>query len=488
MDQAQITQVLNYCLSECTKSEMPWCEFKHNFHSSDELGKDISAIANIARILNRPDGYIVFWVSSTDHAIMGTDFDPQVTKWKWNEDLIPWLHRKLWDVARFEFFEVSDYMREGRLVLCVIQSAQVTPLLFEDIAYIRIDTYTKPIKESKNLEARLWDALLTSSFDTDIRLSKIHERQIFELLDWEWYCIAMQYEPISEETAKEKLMQDSIIIFKDGLYDITNAGALLFARNLSEFHLENKTPRVITYRWNNKLHAINDKKWLKWYAIDFAELIEYVFAQIPKIENIESTRINEPLYPRVALREFIANAIIHQDFRNTGSEVLVEIYDDRIEISNPGIPLIEIDRFLDHPPKSRNEILADFMRRANHCEKRWSWVDRALQAIQVEKLPNPKIEKSSDFTRVTLYRTRPIVKLTNNEKAQAVYWHCALTFIVENEPMTNESVCDRFGIEKQNSATASRLIKLAKDAWKIKPFDPNSKTRKHAKYIPIWAG
>jgi hypothetical protein len=59
--------------------------------------------------------------------------------------------------------------------------------------------------------------------------------------------------------------------------------------------------------------------------------------------------------------------------------------------------------------------------------------------------------------------------------------------VIENEAMTNDSVCERFWIEKQNSATASRLIKLTMEEWKIKPFDPKSKTRKHAKYIPHWA-
>jgi predicted HTH transcriptional regulator len=297
----------------------------------------------------------------------------------------------------------------------------------------------------------------------------------------------MQYEPITQETAIEKLLQDNLIISRDGLFDITNACALLFARDIAIFWLNSKSPRVITYRWNNKLHAINDQKWVKWFAIAFWWLINYVWSQIPKIEIIDLNRTNEPWYPKVALREFIANAIIHQDFRTTGSEVLIEIYDDRIEISNPWIPLIEIDRFVDHPPKSRNEILADFMRRAGHCEMRWSGVDRALESIQVAKLPNPKIERSSDFTRITLYRTSPITKLTNDEKAQAVYWHCVLTYVLRsNEAMTNLSVCERFWIEEQNSSIASRLIKLAKDEWKIKPFDPKSKTRKHAKYIPFW--
>ena len=68
-------------------------------------------------------------------------------------------------------------------------------------------------------------------------------------------------------------------------------------------------------------------------------------------------------YPAIALREAVANALIHQDFSVTGTGVVVEIFSNRIEITNPGIPLVDIYRIVDNPPKSRNEKLASLMRR-----------------------------------------------------------------------------------------------------------------------------
>jgi hypothetical protein len=53
------------------------------------------------------------------------------------------------------------------------------------MAYVRIDTTTKAIKESKGLESKLWESLLTSSFDTDIVYTMIERDKIFELLDWQ---------------------------------------------------------------------------------------------------------------------------------------------------------------------------------------------------------------------------------------------------------------------------------------------------------------
>jgi predicted HTH transcriptional regulator len=67
-----------------------------------------------------------------------------------------------------------------------------------------------------------------------------------------------------------------------------------------------------------------------------------------------------------------------------------------------------------------------------------------MNALRLDKLPNPKMEKSEDFTKVVLFRTRPISRLTSKEKAESIYWHCVLVFVIENEAMTNDSVCERF--------------------------------------------
>lgn len=477
----QLQIIVDYCLKNW---ESQWCEFKENFHWWEELWKNISAISNSLSMLNKNDWYIIYWVEPETHVPVWTNFVPSKEKWKWNEDLKPWLIRMLWWFWNFDFY-ITEF-ENLRLVVIKISAAQWKPINFDKISYIRDDSYTKPITACPHIEPKLWQSILMSSFDIEIAKTRIIKEKIFELIDWEWYCKIMKYEPITKETAFEKLIQDELIYEKEWLFDITNACALLFAADLDFFWLKYKSPRVITYRWKNKLHAINDIKWSKGYAIAFQWLLNYVLSQIPKIEIIEWERKTEIIYPKVTLREFIANALIHQDLRMKWTEVLIEIYDDRVEISNPWVPLIDIDRFIDHPPKSRNELIANFMRRASLCESRWSGIDRALEALSNEKLPNPKIEKDSDFTRVTLYRTNPLSRLTNNEKAQAIYWHCVLIYVLEGEPMTNDSICDRFWIEKQNSAVASRLIKLSKESWKIKPFDPNSKTRKHAKYIPFW--
>jgi predicted HTH transcriptional regulator len=74
------------------------------------------------------------------------------------------------------------------------------------------------------------------------------------------------------------------------------------------------------------------------------------------------------MYPEIAIREIFANSLIHQDFNELGFP-MVKIFSDRIEISNPGLPLIEPERFFDEYV-SRNEKMADIMRRMGFAKKK----------------------------------------------------------------------------------------------------------------------
>ena len=192
------------------------------------------------------------------------------------------------------------------------------------------------------------------------------------------------------------------------------------------------------------------------------------------------------MYPEIAVRELIANALIHQDFRESGTGSMVEIFDDRMEISNPGRPLISTMRFIDHNPQSRNEKLAHFMRRTNICEERGSGIDKVVSQCELFQLPAPEFLAGENSLKAILYSQRHLKRMSRKDKIRACYFHCCLKY-VSNELMTNTSLRDRFKIEKRNYAIISRIIADSIGEKLIKDFDPSNKSRKFAKYIPIWA-
>ena len=199
----------------------------------------------------------------------------------------------------------------------------------------------------------------------------------------------------------------------------------------------------------------------------------------------DALRKTVPRFPELAVRELVANALIHQDFFVTGAGPMVEIFEDRIEITNPGEPLVDTERFVDSPPSSRNELLASVMRRIGICEERGSGWDKVVLQSEVYQLPAPLVEVVGAHTRVVLFAPRPLSSMDRADRVRAVYLHACLRY-VNREYVTNTSIRQRFGIEVRNSAKASRLIAESVEQGVIAPDDPTS-APKLMRYVPWWA-
>jgi ATP-dependent DNA helicase RecG len=215
-------------------------------------------------------------------------------------------------------------------------------------------------------------------------------------------------------------------------------------------------------------------------------LIDYLKTLLPSNEEIgKAFRKEVPMYPELAIRELVANAIIHQDFGLSGTGPMIELFDNRLEITNPGVPLVDTQRFLDSPPQSRNEALASFMRRINVCEERGSGVDKVISQVEVYQLPAPIFEKTERHTRVVLFTYKDFKDMESEDRIRACYQHCCLKY-VNRAPMNNTSLRERFRIDEGNSEMASRVIKQAVEAKLIRLYDPNA-NRKAYRYVPYWA-
>ena len=182
----------------------------------------------------------------------------------------------------------------------------------------------------------------------------------------------------------------------------------------------------------------------------------------------------------------VANALIHQDFSRTGESPTVEIFADRLEITNGGNPLIDTLRFLDEPPQSRNEILASLMRRLTICEERGSGVDKTVWSCETYQLPAPDFRVTQNHTVAVLFTPRKLSQMDSKDKTRVCYQHACLRW-VSNDQMTNASLRERLGIAERNYSIASRILADTIREGLIKPYDPTSTSKKNARYIPFWA-
>jgi predicted HTH transcriptional regulator len=226
----------------------------------------------------------------------------------------------------------------------------------------------------------------------------------------------------------------------------------------------------------------------KGYAIAFEGLISYLSRQLPHSEVIQqSLRTKVSIYPEIALRELIANALIHQDFSITGAGPTIEIFDDRIEFTNPGalLPSKRVDRLIGTTPESRNELLASAFRRYRICEERGTGFQKVVAAVELFGLPPVTFTPLENAFRVTLFSPRAFAEMSMHERIEAAYQHAVLQFL-SSQTLTNTTLRERFKISEKQRNQISNLIADAVDAGRIKRKDNNS-GNKFAEYIPYWA-
>ena len=378
---------------------------------------------------------------------------------------------------------------EHLVVLLEIDRAFRHLVRFQNQGFIRIGTYKKRINDFPEKERELWRVFDQSPFETLFAVENVTSDEVLSLLDYPAYFDLLDLPlPENRNAILEALSEDRLIAKSDtGNWNISNLGAILLAKRLDEFRsLKRKAIRVILYRGANRVKTLREQIGTKGYANGFEGLISFINGLLPANEVIgQALRKTTPIYPELAVRELVANALIHQDFFITGAGPMVEIFEDRMEISNPGVPLVEVDRFLDLPPRSRNETLASLMRRMGICEERGSGVDKVVFQTEYLQLPAPVFEVVGQNTRSVLFSPRPLTKMAPVDRIRACYLHACLRY-VSRDFMTNSSLRDRFGIEPKNSATASRLIKEAIEAHMIHAYD-NTASKKLMKYVPFWA-
>jgi len=214
--------------------------------------------------------------------------------------------------------------------------------------------------------------------------------------------------------------------------------------------------------------------------------VDFVHSSAPRNRFVEQVvREEVKMFPKQALRELIANALVHQDYNASGASVMIEMYSDRVEISNPGLPPIQVERFIDEY-RSRNERVADLMRRLGICEEKGSGIDKVVRAAEGFQLPAPDFRVGETRTTAVLFAHKDFSAMSKADRIRACYQHCCLMY-VSNQRMSNQSLRERFGVSESKVATVSLVIGATKEAGLIKADASETNSSRYARYLPFWA-
>lgn len=485
MEDREIIGILDNLISRGVR-ESEIIEYKTNLSDPEAIGKYISAMSNSATLLDEKRAFLFWGIRDDNLEVVGTTFDPNHQKvHKSNELLMHWLSN-MTGGCDFEFRELNYHGKS--VVVLLIPAAKWVETKFKGTAYIRVASVTTTLDSHVDKKRLLWKKLVQEVFEEEIALSAKTKEEVLSMLDYAaYYRLLGQAVPENTEDIMTMLLTERLIVSEmkeSPLYHITNLGALLLARNLEDFYgLANKALRVIRYKGKNRLIAEIDFSVETGYAAGFQNLIDRIQLILPREEYFaDGVRKIQETYPEIILRELIPNALIHQDFLVKGRQPRIEIFEDRIEITNAGEPLIPIDRFLDMAPISRNESLARMMHKLRICEERGSGIDRVVEAIEQKKMPALEIRSENDAVTVIVYAHKDWEQLTKEEKIRTCYQHCCFLYYTNRVAMTNRMLRDRFSVYDINHANISRVILDAKKAELIKSTVESPK-----KYVPFWA-
>lgn len=315
----------------------------------------------------------------------------------------------------------------------------------------------------------------------------LSDAEVVELLDAQAYFeLLRQSYPPTRDGVLDSLLKDRLIVRESGGFSIKRIGGLLLARRLEDFpDLARKRPRVVVYDGTGKLRTKREQIGIKGYASGFAGLVEFINGQLPQNEEIgRAFRTQARLIPEIVVRELVANALLHQDFAIVGAGVDIEIYDNRIVFSNPGTPIVDVQRFIDGY-QSRNERLADLFRRMGICEEKGSGIDKVIYAAEVGQLPAPDFRAALGRTEAIVLGPLPFDEMNRDDRVRACYQHCVLRWVM-HQPMTNRSLRERFRFSEDRAPLVSQVISATEEAGLIKRDLATGSSRKLARYLPNW--
>lgn len=397
------------------------------------------------------------------------------------------IQSKILDKLRFHV-EVEEFQHpDGRVVIFHIPSRPRGTAYHLDGAYFM----RSPDGTVAMSEDRLRDIFNEGKPDwlMQAALENCSATDVIRLLDTQiYYDLQNKPYPTNQDAVIVRFESEKFITEDFGGFTISNLGAVLFAKRMGDFeNLFRKAPRVVVYDGPDKLHKSRVfAPGTKGYVVGFAALIDFISAQIPMNEEIgKAFREEIKMFPDVMIRELVANALIHQDFNETGTSVTIEIYNNRMEILNPGTSIVSPDRFID-AYQSRNERLADVMRRMGICEEQGRGVDKVIDMAEIFQLPAPDWRTGERHTIAVVFAHKSFEEMDGNERVRAAYQHCALKYLT-NERMNNQSLRERFKLSDEKNELVSGIISDAVRQGRIKSENPEKTSRRYAKYVPYWA-
>ncbi|PRD51985.1 ATP-binding protein [Sphingobacterium gobiense] len=219
-------------------------------------------------------------------------------------------------------------------------------------------------------------------------------------IDPNWFEEFRLQSGLSNTVSQEQIIHNLKLILLDG--SIKNGGVLFFGTAPEQF-IETAVIRCIAFDGINKTNIIDDKVYGGALMKQYEQTMQWLKGKLSVRYEIEGSGPRKEIWeiPETAFKEAIINALSHRDYYDKGARITIELFKDRVEISNPGgltsaISLAEFGT----KSHSRNPLIFGLFVRIHMVEQVGSGISRIRDLMKSAKLPEPQFKTDGMFTVV----------------------------------------------------------------------------------------
>jgi ATP-dependent DNA helicase RecG len=432
-------------------------EFKENFNSKEKILYTIIAFANTA------GGKVVLGITDKERFVVGVK-DPHLLEEKIvniiNDSIMPQIVPNIEVVLWRNKYVIIIDIYPGSLKPYYIKSKGVT-----DGTYIRSGSTTR--LASQEIINGLSRSNSVKTFDEGIMYSENSE--------------AIDFRVASELFSPYRVLTDSDlfslgVLVKEGTKIYPSIGGMiLFGINRYK-HFPDSWIQVGCFEGANKAYILDNQEIRGIPPIAINEAMNFIKKHLISRISINNT-VNEEVWsvPKVAIREAVINAIVHADYSLTGSPIRISIFEDRIEIENPGLLAIGItlEDIISGISKIRNRVFARVFQELHLIEQWGSGITRMITSCKEAGIAEPCFEEISTRFRVTFYRQR--IKPIHLDEVET-----KISLIVrEQGPVSTAEIAKIVGLSAR--AVRTRLIRMVEKGEVVEIAKNNNDPKK--KYI-----
>lgn len=431
MDVEQVKDIIS-------RGENHEIEFKESFHSTQITSKIICALANTL-------GGILFFGVEDKGSIIGIKENLDEIQQKIansNQAISPI------PLISVEIYEID----QKNIIAIVIQrTPDGTYYTFRGAIYVKIGSTIKRLEGQTQLNFLKNRQILTfdESYDSLMKIDDLDKIKIQNYLN-----VRNQNNYFDTHTIKEFLISNRLAS-ENGDLKIKNPTVLLFGKNSNQFCPQAEI-KLVQFSGNEPVKIIAHKLIQDDLINSIEQSIDFLKSHINKSIKIEETKREEIYeYPKSVIREAIVNAVAHRDYFSKDA-IQIYIFDDRIEITNPGsLPQDLPKELFGTISVQRNSIIYRFLRDMSYVEGLGTGIPRMKNEMRNIGLDDPDFKFTESFFRVILYNKRGLKKSIEsiddlNEKQKK-----AIVYLKKHKSIKAQTYAD---INKVSHATAVNEI------------------------------